>query len=105
VRELAQRVVTGELELEALKASALPTHELRKELLAIRGVGGYAAANLLLLLGRTDFIPVDSYALTMVSREFHGGEPMGAKEVEAAFEKWGPWKGMAYWFWSYSPQP
>ena len=34
-----------------------------------------------MLLGRTDFIPIDSYALKMVSKEFHGGEPVGPQEV------------------------
>ncbi len=104
VRELAERVAEGDLELEALKTADLPTQEVRRTLLAIKGVGGYAAANLLMLLGRTDFIPIDSYAFTMVSREFYGGEPVGAQEVEAAFEKWGEWKGMAYWFWKWSEQ-
>src|SRR5690606_4358959 len=102
VHELADRVARGELDLEALKAADIPTAELRKELLALKGVGGYAAANLLMLLGRTDFIPIDSYALKMVSNEFHGGEPVGPPEVEAAFTRWGPWKGMAYWFWEWS---
>lgn len=103
VRELAQRVATGDLDLEALKTADLPTPELRKELLAIKGVGNYAAANLLMLLGRSDFIPIDSYAMKMVSNEFHDGEPIGAKEVEAAFADWGEWKGMAFWFWDWSP--
>jgi 3-methyladenine DNA glycosylase/8-oxoguanine DNA glycosylase len=102
VRELAQRVASGELELEALKTADLPSAELRKELLAIKGVGDYAVANLLLLLGRPDFIPIDSYAFKMVSQEFYEGEPVGPQEVEAAFAGWGEWKGMAYWFWNWS---
>ncbi|NLF66030.1 MAG: hypothetical protein GX579_15670, partial [Chloroflexi bacterium] len=96
------RVARGDLDLEALKTADLPTGELRKELLALKGVGAYAAANLLMILGRTDFIPIDSYALKMVSNEFHGGEPVGPQEVEAAFARWGEWKGMAYWFWEWS---
>lgn len=102
VHELADRVARGDLDLEALKTADLPTGELRKELLALKGVGAYAAANLLMILGRTDFIPIDSYALKMVSNEFHGGEPVGPQEVEAAFARWGEWKGMAYWFWEWS---
>lgn len=102
VHALADRVARGDLDLEALKTADLPTGELRKELLALKGVGAYAAANLLMILGRTDFIPIDSYALKMVSNEFHGGEPVGPQEVEAAFARWGEWKGMAYWFWEWS---
>lgn len=102
VLELAQRVADGELDLEGLKTADLPTPDLRQELLKIKGVGSYAAANLLMLLGRTDYIPIDSYALKMVSHEFHDGEPIGSEAVEAAFAAWGEWKGMAFWFWDWS---
>lgn len=102
VLALARAVDGGDLDLEAYKASDLPTPQLRKELLAIKGVGPYAAANLLVLLGRYDFVPIDSWALRVVSHEWHGGEPIGPTEVESAFEPWGPWKGLAYWFWDWS---
>jgi 3-methyladenine DNA glycosylase/8-oxoguanine DNA glycosylase len=102
VLELARSVVSGTLDLEAFKTADIPTPQLRKELLAIKGVGEYAAANLLMLLGRYDFVPVDSWALKMVSHEWYGGEPIGRVEVEAAFEHWGEWKGLAYWFWDWS---
>jgi len=102
VLELARSVASGALDLEALKTTDLPTTELRKRFLAIKGVGPYAAANLLMLLGRYNFIPVDSWGIKMVSHEWYGGEPVGASEVEAAFERWGEWQGLAYWFWDWS---
>ncbi|MEA3336240.1 MAG: hypothetical protein U9R25_10050 [Chloroflexota bacterium] len=102
VAELSQAVASGKLDLESLKTSDLSTGELRKRLLAIKGVGDYAAANLLMLLGRTDYIPVDSWAMKMVSHEWYDGQLVGRAEVEAAFEDWGQWKGMAYWFWDWS---
>ena len=101
IHELAVRVASGELDLESLKTSNLPTLELRKELLKIKGVGPYAAANLLLILGRGDFIPVDSWALKLVSHEWYDGEPVTPKQVEEHFEKWGEFKGLAYWFWDW----
>jgi 3-methyladenine DNA glycosylase/8-oxoguanine DNA glycosylase len=101
VSELARRVDSGELDLHALETSDLPTPLLRKQLLAIKGVGAYAAANLLMLIGRTDYIPIDSYALKVVSDEFHDGRPVKPADVEAAFERFGEWKGMAFWFWDY----
>ncbi len=102
VLELARRIDSGDLDLEALKDDSLPTSEVRRRLLAIKGVGSYAAANLLVLLGCYDFLPIDSWALKMVSNEWHGGEPVGPAEVEAAFEKWGKWKGLAYFVWDWS---
>ena len=101
VLELARRVVSGELDLDALKSPDLSTPELRKRLLAIKGVGGYASASLLMLLGRYDYVPVDSWARTLVSREWYGGQPVGEAEIEAAFEAWGEYKGLAYWLWDW----
>lgn len=102
VLELAQSIARGEVDLEALKNSDLPTLELRKELLALKGVGDYAAANLLMLLGRYDYIPVDSWALKMVSYEWFDGEPIGRRQVEEAFQRWENWQGLAFWFWDWS---
>jgi 3-methyladenine DNA glycosylase/8-oxoguanine DNA glycosylase len=103
--QLAFRVASGKFDLEALKTSELSTLELRKELLTINGVGPYAAANLLMILGRHDFIPIDSYALKMVSNEWYRGEPITAKEVEKRFERWGEFKGLAFWFWDWKENP
>jgi len=102
VLELARKVASGALDLESLKRTGFPTDELRKRLLAIKGVGEYAAANLLMLLGRYNFVPVDSWALKMVSHEWYSGEAIDRAKVEAAFERWGECKGLAYWFWDWS---
>ena len=75
---------------------------LLAEVQRIKGTGDYAAANLLMILGRGDFIPVDSWALKVVSKEWHNGQPIGRPQVEAAFATWGEWKGLAYWFWNYA---
>ena len=101
IHDLAVRVASGKYDLESLKHSSLPTLELRKELMTINGVGPYAAANLLLILGRSDFIPIDSWALKLVSHEWYKGKPITAKEVEKRFEKWGEFKGLAFWFWDW----
>lgn len=102
IHQLAVRVASGQFDLEALKTSQLPTLELRKELLRINGVGPYAAANLLLILGRTDFIPIDSWALKLVSHEWYEGNPITPKDVEKHFERWGEFKGIAFWFWEWN---
>jgi 3-methyladenine DNA glycosylase/8-oxoguanine DNA glycosylase len=101
LHELAVRVASGELDLEAFKHSPLPTDELRAELLKINGVGPYAAANLLMILGRHDFIPIDSWALKLVSHEWYRGKPVTPKQVERRFNKWGSYKGLAYWLWDW----
>jgi 3-methyladenine DNA glycosylase/8-oxoguanine DNA glycosylase len=102
VYQLAVRVASGGLDLEAFKHSNLPTPELRKQLMKIKGIGAYASANLLMLLGRYDFLTIDTWALKIVSHEWYSGQPIGPAEVQARFEKWGKWKGLAYWFWDWS---
>jgi 3-methyladenine DNA glycosylase/8-oxoguanine DNA glycosylase len=102
IHGLAVRVASGELDLESLKQSSLPTPELRKALMKIKGIGPYASANLLMLLGRYDFLTIDTWALKMVSHEWHAGEPVSSADVGSHFEKWGRWKGLAYWFWDWS---
>jgi 3-methyladenine DNA glycosylase/8-oxoguanine DNA glycosylase len=102
VLELARAVASGDLDLEAMKSTDQPTDQLRDRLLQINGVGAYSAANLLAMLGRYDYVPVDSWARKLVSHEWYGGEPVRSVEVESAFERWGEWKGLAYWFWQWS---
>ena len=102
VTELARRVAEGELDLEGLKNSDRTTEEVRKILLSVKGIGDYAAATMLMLLGRYDYLPIDTWACKLVSREWYNGEPVGREEVEAAFEQWGRWKGLAYWFWDWA---
>ena len=43
--------------------------------------------------------------MKMVSQEWYEGRPVGPAEVAAAFERWGAWKGLAYWFWDWSETP
>jgi N-glycosylase/DNA lyase len=101
VAEVAAAVAGGTLDLEGLRTSTLETEPLRRRLLEIKGVGGYAAANLLLLLGRTDYIPIDSWARKMVSQEWFDGAPVADLQVEEAFAEWGSWRGLCYWFWNW----
>ncbi len=102
VLDLAQQVASGELDVEAWKTDFISTNELRKQLLALKGIGPYAAAHLLMFLGHYDSVPVDSIALSNVSKAWHNGQPISKKEVHAAFEKWGKWQALAYWFWDWN---
>jgi 3-methyladenine DNA glycosylase/8-oxoguanine DNA glycosylase len=102
VLDVARVVADGDFDLESLKHSDLPTPDLRKRLLSLKGIGSYAAANLLMLLGRGDFLPIDSWAMKLVSHEWHSGEEIKPADVEEAFKTWGEWKGLAFWFWDWS---
>jgi len=97
VCELAARIVEGDLDLAALEDPDLPTKELRQRLLAIKGVGAYAAAHLLMLLGRYDDIPVDTAFRSYVGERYFAGEKASDKVMVAVYDDWGPWRGWAYW--------
>lgn len=100
--KLARGVVAGEYDLDTLKDSGLPTDALRRKLLALPGIGPYAAHTLLFLLGRYGYIGVDTEAMSLVSKHFYAGRPVSEREINAAFEGWGEYKALAYWFWDYA---
>lgn len=102
ILELARRIDSGTLNLEELKNNELPSKELFDKLVSVKGIGNYAAANLLMLLGHYDHIPIDTWALKMVSNEFFAGKPIEADQVFEIFKPWGEWKGLAYWLWNWS---
>jgi 3-methyladenine DNA glycosylase/8-oxoguanine DNA glycosylase len=99
--KLARGIAEGSTDLDSLRHAALPTPELRKALLRLPGIGPYAAATLLGLLGQHDYIGVDTEAVSLVSKHFYGGGPVGKKEIEAIFGRWGKFKSLAYWFWDW----
>lgn len=102
--KLARGIVSGEIDLANLLNAGRPTLEVRKNLLALPGIGPYAAATLLGFLGRYDFIGVDTEAVSAVSNGFFNGEAVGEKEINAVFAKWGQYKALAFWFWDYTGQ-
>jgi 3-methyladenine DNA glycosylase/8-oxoguanine DNA glycosylase len=102
--QLARGVASGHINLTSLLDTARSTDEVRRDLLRLPGIGPYAAATLLGILGRYDYIGVDTEAVSAVSRGFYGGRPVSEKEVNAVFEKWGRFKALAYWFWDWDGQ-
>lgn len=99
--DLAQRVASGELDLEQLKDGGLGPAEGRALLRSIRGMGKYAVALLSMLVGWYDLLPIDSVARRRVSEARPGGQAATAADVEQAFARWGEWKGLAYWWWEW----
>lgn len=98
VHTLASRVASGALDLEAWRDVEIPTSELKKRLLSIKGVGPYAAATLLMLLGRYDELAIDTVFREFVSRRYFDGRRPSDQEAQAVYEDWGRWKYLAYWF-------
>ena len=95
--ELANAVAGGELDPESWLVSELPTTELRKEIKKIKGVGDYAADNLLKLLGRYDGLALDSWLRSQFYKKHNRERICADKKIERHYKKFGSWRGLAIW--------
>ena len=96
LRELARRQAEGEVELEAWPGE-LTDDELERELLALPGVGPYAAAHVMLLLGRTHRLVLDSWTRPTYAALANRGRPVDDATIVRRFRRYGAWAGLAFW--------
>jgi N-glycosylase/DNA lyase len=94
---LARSVAESSVDLEALDAprEELPDDELEKKLLALPGIGPYAAAHVMMMLGRYSRLILDSWTRPKYARLI-GRSATDAKIVER-FSGYGPYAGLAFW--------
>jgi 3-methyladenine DNA glycosylase/8-oxoguanine DNA glycosylase len=98
LRTLATAVAEGALDLEALATATtdeLPDDELEEQLLAIAGIGPYAAAHVMMLLGRHSRLVLDSWTRPTYAK-LNGRKAKDAAIVRR-FRRYGPWAGLAFW--------
>ena len=99
LRALAASVAEGSLNLEALAATSpeeLPDDELAKLLLALPGVGPYAAAHIMMLIGRHSRLILDSWTRPKYAR-LNGGRKASDRQIERRFRRYGTYAGLAFW--------
>ncbi len=97
VLALSKRVASGTLDIESFRTSSAPAKELYKALLSLEGVGPYAAGNLLKLLGRFDYLGLDSWCRSAFARLHGNGSPVDDAEIERFYEPYDEWKGLVMW--------
>jgi len=102
LRAIAAGVASGELELEALLAARradLPDEEVERLLLALPGVGPYAAAHVMLLLGRHSRLVLDSWTRPKYAQLM--GRPKDRPVTDGAiarrFRRYREHAGLAFW--------
>lgn len=96
--ELAAQVANGEINPESWLDSDLPTKEIKREMKQIKGVGEYAADNLLKLIGRYDGgLALDSWLRSQFYKKHNGGAVCDDKEIEKFYEKFKSWRALAIW--------
>lgn len=99
LRSLAQSVAAGDLDLEWLGRAApeeLPDEALMKRLLALPGVGPYAASHIMMMLGRYSRLILDSWTRPNYAR-LVGSEVVPDTEIIARFQPYGRYAGLAFW--------
>jgi 3-methyladenine DNA glycosylase/8-oxoguanine DNA glycosylase len=99
LRTLAAGVAHGSIELESLRTAPpqeLPDEELAARLLALPGVGPYAAAHIMMLLGRHSRLVLDSWTRPKWAR-LNGGRNASDAAIERRFRRYGRYAGLAFW--------
>jgi N-glycosylase/DNA lyase len=96
---IARSVAAGELDLEALGATSddeLADDELEQRLLALPGVGPYAAAHIMMTLGRYHRLILDSWTRPTYAK-LVGRKAVKDSVIERRFRRYGPYAGLAFW--------
>src|SRR5437763_1706155 len=84
------------LGVEALRDPALPDQEVADRLLQIAGVGPYAMAHMMMLLGRYQRLILDSWTRPKY-RRVSGRQRITDKGMERAFRRYRQFAGLAFW--------
>ncbi len=95
--EFCRKISAHTVEIESLRASDRPTIELYEKLRSIKGIGHYAAGNLLKLLGRYDYLGIDSWVRKRFSEIHKNGRKISDAAIEKHYEKYGAWRGLVCW--------
>jgi 3-methyladenine DNA glycosylase/8-oxoguanine DNA glycosylase len=95
--ELAKRADSTELNLESWKNDQLSTDELFRMVTSIKGIGPYAAGNMLKLLGYYDHLAIDSWCRTKFFQRYKSGRKVSDKSIEKFYSSYGQWRGLFFW--------
>jgi 3-methyladenine DNA glycosylase/8-oxoguanine DNA glycosylase len=98
LKTLAEDVAAGRLDLEELNDPELPNDEVAARLLALPGVGPYAAAHVMLTsLARYSRLVLDSWTRPTYCRLAGGRSALKDATIERRFKRYGDWAGLAFW--------
>jgi N-glycosylase/DNA lyase len=95
--ELAENVADGKLDLESWRSSTASTGDLFKTVKSVKGMGDYAAGNLLKLLGRYDYLGLDSWVRSKFYELHSGGRTVKDSTIEKHYAAFGKFRGLFFW--------
>ena len=97
LQTIARGVADGTLDLEILDGrSDLPDDEVAARLLALPGVGPYAAAHVMMLLGRYRRLILDSWTRPTYAR-IAQYKKVKDSTIERRFRRYKDFAGLAFW--------
>jgi 3-methyladenine DNA glycosylase/8-oxoguanine DNA glycosylase len=94
---MARDVAGGKLDMESWRSSPLSTPELFEEIRKVKGLGPYSAGNLLRLVGRCDYLALDTWVRQQFFKVHRKGRKVKDSTIERHYEKFGIWKGLFFW--------
>lgn len=93
----ARRVAAGKLDLSRWEDPAVPAEQVREAILAEQGFGPYAAEALLRILGRHDYLALDSW-IRQQYRSLHPGPKRSTdRSIARRYARYGRFRGLALW--------
>ena len=93
----ARRVASGKLDLSRWEDLRIPAGEVRQLILLEHGFGPYAAEGLLRILGRHDFLAIDSWIRQQYRRLHPGPKKSTDGSIARRYARYGAFKGLALW--------
>ena len=97
VKDLAQKVKNGELEIS--KLDRLSDEDVIKELVAVKGIGRWTAEMFLMFsLARPDIFPVDDLGIKKGFEKVTGKKWDKIDSAKFASKNWAPYKTVASWY-------
>jgi len=98
LKQLATDVTEGTTDLEALNDPELPDDEAAARLLALPGVGPYAAAHVMLTsLGRYSRLVLDSWTRPTYQKLSGARRALKDATIERRVKRYGEYAGLAFW--------
>jgi N-glycosylase/DNA lyase len=96
LQSIAAAVAAEELDLEELLDPEREDADVAERLLALPGVGPYAAAHVMMLLGRYSSLVLDSWTRPKYAR-LVGKKKVADSTIIRRFRGYGPYAGLAFW--------
>ncbi|HEX8637915.1 MAG TPA: hypothetical protein VF692_07635 [Pyrinomonadaceae bacterium] len=95
--ELAEAVANGRVNPESWLDSELSAKDLKREMKKIKGVGDYAADNLLKLVGKYEGLALDSWVRSQFYKKHNGAAVCPDRQIESFYDRFGNWRGLVAW--------